>query len=693
MNVLIYDLLIVNFDSTGSAENLCQFEEAMKHGHIQLWLCKLLFYGAAGSGKTSVKEMILGNPPPVYRTSTPLAMRPTTVYRINLDGKEWTKITTLEEHRVFFAQALLQSAPNQARRLLATRPKAASPSSNQPISTVAVSQIQFTDQASPDQGKPPLDYQSPSVSLEPASLDHGESDKDSDSEVDDILQSISTDRELVKLMDRLSTTEDPGPVAFFRLLQMIDAGGQLQFHEILPIFLRRLSFYVFVFRLIDDLSTRPVVEYYSDAKAIGAPFTSFQTIEQLLQYCARTMHSQRASSGSEGECPRILVIGTHIDKVKCFKDSKYDKKNSQILHLLQPMLGKQIMYYDASTRKVIFTVNAKTPGCKDWDVIDQVQDVLLGETSIPPADIPSRWFALEILLEEMSQALNQGVLSRQDYFTAAINKLHFQQDTAEFDAAIHYLDELSVLFYYPRILPDVIFADPQVILDKVTELVIASFERKSKGHSDSWRKFYEFAVVTVDFLTQSEFSKRYVPGLFEVHDLINLFKKLLIFAHFSTTELFVPALLQDLDKRNVIKIRKSARSSADTPSLAIVWLVSLEENSPAPWSILTNQFGTSTCLHRNCVQFKLYESPAEVTLIDTYTHFEVHVDVPVKFSSDLCKKSFPTIRKTIFKGLTKATFNLHYDNSSPSSALVCPCGRGDSHVATANVELGYWTCT
>ena len=112
--------------------------------------------------------MILGNPPPVYRTSTPLAMRPTTVYRINLDGKEWTKITTPEECRVFFAQALLQSAPNLACRLLATRPKAASPSSNQSISTRAVSQVQSIDQASPDQGKPPsLDYQSPSASLEP----------------------------------------------------------------------------------------------------------------------------------------------------------------------------------------------------------------------------------------------------------------------------------------------------------------------------------------------------------------------------------------------------------------------------------------------------------------------------------------------------------------------------------------------
>jgi hypothetical protein len=196
-----------------------------------------------------------------------------------------------------------------------------------------------------------------------------------------------------------------------------------------------------------------------------------------------------------------------------------------------------------------------------------------------------------------------------------------------------------------------------------------------------------------------------VPGLFDVHDLIKLFKKLLIFAHFSATELLVPALLRDLDKKEVIKIRRSTRSSAATPSLAIVfpdggprrgvycsllcWLVSDEENSPAPWSILTNKLGVPTCLHRNCVQFKLHESPAVVTLIDTYTHFEIHVNVPIKF----CPKIIPMVCQTIFKGLGKVAFNLNYDDSCPSPALVCPCGRGDAHVATGNTKLGCWTCT
>ena len=106
----------------------------------------------------------------------------------------------------------------------------------------------------------------------------------------------------------------------------------------------------------------------------------------------------------------------------------------------------------------------------------------------------------------MTQALQRGVLSRQECFTAAIDKLHFEEDAAEFEAAIHYLDELSVLFHYPSILPDVIFADPQVLLDKVTELVLAFFQiSKATAKSDSWRRFYEFALVSLDFLSQKDF--------------------------------------------------------------------------------------------------------------------------------------------------------------------------------------------
>ena len=677
----------------------------MKHGHIRSWLCKLILYGAAGSGKTSVKEMILGNPPPVYRTSTPLAMRPTTVYRINLDGKEWTKITTLEERRVFLARALLQSAHNLARRLLATRLKQASSSSSQPVSTVAVSKVQSKDQASPDQGKPtPLDDQPPSASLEPVSLDPRESDEDIDSEVDDILGSISTDRELVKLMGQLSTTVDD-PLAFFRLLQMIDAGGQPQFHEILPVFLRNLSFYVFVFRLCDDLAKHPVVEVYLGDKPVGSPFTSPQSIEQLLQHCVRCIHSHGSPTGSESECPQIMVIGTHVDHEKKSCESRAEK-NRKIFKHLSLLDQKQIMFHNASEKKVLFPVNARFPGDAEDKIVKQIRQALLFTDLVKPVDIPSRWFALEILLEEMAQALERGVLSKADCITAAIEKLHFEEDAV--DAALQYLDQVSAILYYPKILPNVVFADPQIVLDKISELVFKSVEMeklfKEQALTGEWIKFHEFALVTIKFLSQKVFETHYVPGLFEVDDLVVLFKKLLIFATFSASEYFVPALLRHLDSKAVDNHRVRC-----IPSLVLqfpgggprqgvfcallCWLVSAENDSPAPWSISVDDLGSPVCLYRNCIQFDVPDLVAKVTLIDTYTHFEVHINIPPEDADDLCPEEFPVIRKAIGKGLHKAALNLGYFNSSPSSALLCPCGRGEAHVAEIISKSTRWKCT
>ena len=263
----------------------------------------------------------------------------------------------------------------------------------------------------------------------------------------------------------------------------------------------------------------------------------------------------------------------------------------------------------------------------------------------------------------MTKALQRGVLSRQECFTTAVDKLHFEEDAAEFDAAIQYLDELSVLLHYPNILPGVIFADPQVLLDKVTDLVIAqmSIASMSKAGNDHWRKFYKFALVTVEFLSQDDFSKHYVPELFEAKHLVHLFKKLLIFATFSDTQLFVPALLRELGLKDVDKHRV-----VSNPALALqfpdggprkgifcsllCWLVSPENEYLAPWSILVDEIKSPFCLYRNCIQFEVSDCPAIVTLIDTYTHFEVHVDVSVECADDLCLCIFPDVRNAIFKG-------------------------------------------
>ena len=691
-------LIIVCY--TGTAENHRQFEEAMKHGHIKAWLCKLLMYGAAGSGKTCTKEMILGNPPPAERASTPLTMRPTTVYRVNIDGDEFTKITTLQEHKVFLARALNHA--KQPDRVV-TQPIEASSITKQPVSTSAQSQVNSEDQASVEQVKRPrLDHQPPSASLEITRLDGVES---TESGVDDILESISTEEELVKLMDHLPTTAHARPLAFFKLLRMIDCGGQPPFHEMLPVFLRKLSFYLFVFRLCDELATHPVVEFYADGKQFGTPFVSAQSIQQLLQHCVRAMHSHRPSTGSERECPQIMIVGTHLDEKEKSKET-VDDKNRNILKSLSPPLAKeQIIFHNVVKKDVIFPVNAKVPGKGEDEIVKQIRKALLSDSCVKPAEIPSRWFALEILLEEMTQALKRGVLSKDDVIAAAVEKLHFEEDAV--DAALEYLDQLSVLSYYPQILPNIVFADPQVLLDKLSELVFKSAEMEKLSSEQAlggeWIKFLESALVTIDFLSKDDFSQHYVDGLFEVKDLVKLFRKLLLFANYPDHNLFVPALLRHLSPKDVDEHRVSS-----IPSLVvqfpdggprqgifcalICWLVSPENDSPAPWTVSVDDVGTPICLHRNCIQFDFPKSAAIVTLIDAYSHFEVHVSISQERIDSLCPKVIPKILKAVFQGVKRATLNLGYSNSTPTPALVCPCGVGEAHVATADVEFG-WTCS
>ena len=50
-------------------------------------------------------------------------------------------------------------------------------------------------------------------------------------------------------------------------------------------------------------------------------------------------------------------------------------------------------------------MNAKFPGDSERDIVDDVRQTLFSEGIAKSVDIPSRWFALEILLGKMAEAL------------------------------------------------------------------------------------------------------------------------------------------------------------------------------------------------------------------------------------------------------------------------------------------------
>ena len=649
----------------------------------------MILYGAAGSGKTCFRNLLVGDPPPPVRVSTPLAVRPTALYRYEVGDGELRNLS-LQERKDYLSRAIRAQAPKLQPPVDISSP---------PLIDDTGANIKAASNTAPLQ-----EERVASTATEASSSANVTTGESKEQEVR-MLESITTDEELVALIEQSSGSK---PIASYDMFQITDSGGQPQFHEMLPIFLRGVSYYVFVFKLSDELGSHPTVELYDEeGKLVGIPYTSAHSNEQLLQHCIQALQSHKSST-VDGERARILILGTHKDEEsKCTTETR-DEKNKKIKKLLLPTFQNEALY-SGLDRQPIFVVNAKSPADEDQKVAEQIRLLVMKDTSTKPAEIPLRWYALELLLEEMAHTLERGVLSWKECLAAASSKLHFDEESLR--AALVFLDGLSVVFHYKNILPKVVFSNPQVVLDKASELVKAKYDLQRRSAdmctliTDEWQRFHDSALVSLDFLSQEEFQKHYVAGLFSPADLIELFRKLFIFADFNDVEFFVPALLDVLEEDKIDSHRVSLSSLLPplvvefphkAPLLGVFctltcFLLSERNCFPAPWCLSTSDVVKPTCLFRNCIQFTIPHYPGSVVMIESLNRFECHVSLPEvaydRYSKSLC--SF--IMRALDKGLQEANTALGYSSSQYSTTLLCPCGEGRAHSAT--VGDGYWICS
>ena len=514
----------------------------------------------------------------------------------------------------------------------------------------------------------------------------------------------TTDEKLLVLMDGCSMDN---PFDKINRVQITDSGGQPQFHEVLPIFLRGTSVYVFFQKLSEKLDAYSTVEYFDEnGKSVCTAYQASHTNLQLFEHCLRVMHSQRSKGGKEKPA-RIIVIGTFEDEAHKCSAEKIETKNKSFLELLLPVFEKEVVYYDLNQpKKVIFPLNASNPGEAGEKIIDQVRSLISTECTANPVEVPLQWHALESLLEEMAENLKRDVLRKEECFQVAKEKLYFEEDS--FDAALEYLDQLNVIFYFPEILPNMIFANTQVLLDKVTELVLAIHQLRhgltKMPFTANWQRFNDNALVSEEFLAQIHFSKHYVPRCFTEKELVVLFNELLVFVKFNEKEFFMPALLRMLSKEEVDKYRVDKSTAAapvvitfsgDVPYLgvfcaSVVFLLSSKNCHPCQWELKMTDTSTPSCLYRNCVEFKIPDHPGTVIFIDAFKHFEIHLRLPACVLT-IEKIVCPLVRSAVFEALRHADLALHYKISEPSLCLLCPCKVEDCHAAI--IKPGYYICS
>eukprot|EP00731_Ephydatia_muelleri_P008393 Em0004g731a len=469
----------------------------MTRGYVEISVTRCLILGAAGVGKTHLKHLLLKKDPPGLQVSTGLADNPIRSISFSwasVDGPEDDDWFVVEDDKTLLSiivktiQHRGVSIASSLADVVETFPKMVV---NLPV-----------DGSDVDSNPVPSDVVATNCISQRSITNTVE---------DELIHQIhcSFDRRCASCGEQMFRA---------KCMQIIDSGGQLQYHDILPLFIRNTTVAIFVLNISEELSQCPVIKCCGDdGKPFDKSYQSHLSHKQILQHCLRTVCSADTS-------PEIITVGTHRDVADQCSES-IEEKNRQLKELFDAGSFSVL----CKGEEVIFLVNTKAPQEEDRYVAKILRQRIIAK-SPKSIKMPIAWFGLEVALQRSS---HNGILSLVECQSYA-KRLHIEHDS--FSAALHYLVYHNIFLYYPDILPQTVFSDPQVILNKCTELV--QFHHKLRNNSDETVavrkdviKFRDHGILSLDIL--KSFTKHYEENLFTPQDFLKLLLKVQAIATFG----------------------------------------------------------------------------------------------------------------------------------------------------------------
>ena len=675
------------------------------------------------------------------RESTPLLKRPVQTEVIYIKNNvKWVKKTP-EEKKQYIA-SLLRARARRLGQLSADTTSASTPTPATPTSvqSTPVQPAASTKQSS-TATPPTRTYATPTSAATTATAERSSSAAP-DVTIESLLQSSEVDDELISLINIPSDSLET--VVIERCVYIMDSGGQPEFIDAMTGFLGQTSACILVIDLSQSLDHHPMIGYYRRGKPVSKLYPCTQSNEDNLKQCMRTMHT--FTSKTKGPLPKLLFLGTHLDKLYECETETVEDKNERLKKIIPLKFKNQIIWFN--TEKLIFEMNALNPDDTDKKTAEKVRRYIIEQCPTVEVEIPMRWHTFEQKLRSFAESLGRMVMSRHECWQVAES---LGLDEASFDSALDFFHSVGLMFYFHDILPEVVFVDPQVMLDKVSEVIEFMFELREPADQDEpspdtssdshtakqyskpsdaatstpekpipkkvkvsstktpgtgllppgWQQFNRFGQITKLFLENERFSSHYHAGIFTIDDMIHLLEELLVFAKLSTCDgpdtWFMPSVLKKVPAEEMGKVCMSAGPLVvDFPDggpqngifcSLMSHVLSPENHHPCPWKLrLTSD--EPACLYRDCIQFQVPEYIGSVTLIDRFDYFEVHVFTSEEEKQELWQHT----RNAFFSGINAVCETLGYTNNKPRPAIVCPTTHtGKNHPAYIKNEK--WACT
>lgn len=407
---------------------------ALKNVQGQLKVSVLALHGPPGVGKTSLKRLIVGDPPLTsnQEQSTGIAESPVRAITLGKDiaSKDADKFATVNDKN------FIELLTGQIRSYKMQNP-------------------QVTADVEPSSTTAAVVQQSRHSSIPKINCNQ---------------QHMELPQTVAKIAELLIDKKIPPTTEFFDMswFHIIDSGGHPQFQNVLPLLLQEVpALHIVVIRLDKKLDEKPDFVFTKGGETIPYDSTLKLTYLQIVE---RVCQLAKIVFTTTSKIQRVMIVGTRDDK-RC-QEETLEEKNEQLKLCLHE-------YREVLIADTIFPVNAVSDKVTERDEYGamiakciakhaptiQAKPGMIKKSQV----IPVKWMAFEI---EISERSDQGVVTKGTCQQIAKS---FEMTDDEMDEALKYLTKTLVHLHYPKILPELLFTTMKPIMDQLTNLIFMSF--------------------------------------------------------------------------------------------------------------------------------------------------------------------------------------------------------------------------
>ena len=326
------------------------------------------------------------------------------------------------------------------------------------------------------------------------------------------------------------------------IIALYDSGGQPEFFDVIPLLHTLPTGNVMVFNMNEPLEAKIKPELYEKGHLVSTGKQTHYTNAELMKTALASIEScvtKQASSLSNN----VLVVGTHLDAYISRKDNIEesliqidDKLNKTVFN---DSTRKMIVYYkrEGKQDRIVHPISNTEDSKEQNEVAQKIRTAIevLSDSANTKTEIPNSW----LLFQYQIRLLGKPCITLSNCRKIAEKICYIEEDVR---VVLRYFHDLGILLYYKE-LDSVVFCDPQWLFEQLSKIIKAKY-------NTSYKSDVENGIVSKTFMAKNVFSSLAddTGDIIKLDDLLKLFASLNIMVklpdEWSEDErLFMPALL------------------------------------------------------------------------------------------------------------------------------------------------------